>query len=413
MITMVSHKKYKGRRDLFSVARKSLVGGLLFVCSLCLLVLLNACTNPFTAPVQGGTQASPTTNSTLTASSPTPSATPRVITLHISSSCPSYVTATNWDKLLNTNPAVDKVQLVNCGSLEGVGSMEAVVGVGYVTQDAKLDMYVYDHLTSTPIVTFKVPGLIDGDAQVSPTGTLMTAEIGPKGVPTAHANLFKEYQWNGSSFAQTLFPYIYPDMTHFQAEQDNALFASEVTANQKADLWKTSGTEESGHLATSIFHWSSVSQSVLKFDSNADTIIVQTINTGPGGGGFITTLHHLDGNKQDILEIASVTPLDTNINLSSPAASTQLTSPINVIGIAQGGSSLLGQVVVYDDTYVLVGSSGPIASTGSGYASFTHLVTYTLNASGVQEGVVILMTTTQNNLALSSQIEMVKVFLAA
>ncbi len=226
-------------------------------------------------------------------------------------------------------------------------------------------------------------------------------------------NLFKEYKWNGSSFVQVIFPYIYPDMTHFQAEQDNALIASEVAANQKADLWKMSGTDEAGHLAVSIFRWTTVTQSVVKFDSTADTIIVQTTNTGPGGGGFIATMHHLDGNLHNILEIASVTPVDTNISLSSPVAGAQLTSPTKVTGIAQGGSSLLGQVVVYDDTYVLAGSSGPIASAGTGYASFSHLVSYTLNASGVQEGVVILMTTTQNNLALSSQVEMVKVFLSA
>jgi hypothetical protein len=291
--------------------------------------------------------------------------------------------------------------------------MEAVVGVGYVTPDAKLDVYVFDNLTSTPTVTFRVPGLIDGDAQVSPSGTLMTAEIGLKGVATKNQNLFKEYQWNGSSFVQALFPFIYPDMTHYQAEQDNTLFTTEVAANQKADLWKTSGTGEAGHLAVSLFHWSTVTQSVIKFDTNADTIIVQTNNTGPGGGGFIATLHHLDGNTHNILEIASVTPLDININLSSPASGAQLTSPINVAGIAQGGTSLLGQVVVYDDTYVLVGSSGPIASAGTGYASFTHLIRYTLNASGLQEGVVVLMTTTQNNLAMSSQIVMVKVFLSA
>jgi len=108
-----------------------------------------------------------------------------------------------------------------------------------------------------------------------------------------------------------------------------------------------------------------------------------------------------------------VTPLDTNISLSSPAAGAQLTSPINVAGIAQGGSSLLGEIVVYDDAYVLAGTSGPIHSAGTGYASFTHLIPYMLNASGRQEGVVVLMTTTQNNVALTSQIEMVKVFLSA
>ncbi|HEV7236653.1 MAG TPA: hypothetical protein VGN15_10760 [Ktedonobacteraceae bacterium] len=313
--------------------------------------------------------------------------------------------------MLGTKAGVNKVQLVNCGSLEGAGSLEAVVGVGYFTPDAKLDVYVIDDFTA-PRVTFKVPGLIDGDAQVSPTGTLITAEVGLKGIASQNQNLFKEYQWSGSSFAQVLFPYMYPDMTHYQAEQDNTLYLTEVAAKQKADTWKTSGTAESGHLAQSIFRWPSVTQSVIQFDKGTDTIIVQTNNTGPGGGGFITTLHHLDGNTNNILEIASVTPLDTNINIASPTSGAALTSPISISGIAQGGDKLLGEIVVFDDTYVLVGDSGPIASAGTGYANFTNVVKYTLNASGQQEGVVVLMTTTQNNLALTSQIEMVKVLLS-
>ena len=420
MITtfMLSRKKHAGGRGNGASNRSGKLSLRAFwlMCGLVISLsfLLSACSNPFVQPVQGGGPTSITPSPTQALASPTPSVTPRVITLHVSSNCPSYVVSTNWDKVLNTNPAVNKVQLVNYGSLEGAGSMEAVVGVGYVTPDAKLDVYVFDNLTSSkPTVTFKVPGLIDGDAQVSPTGTLMTAEIGLKGVASKERNLFKEYQWNGSSFAQVLFPYIYPDMTHYQAEQDNTLFTTEVAANQKADLWKTSGTDEAGHLALSIFRWTSVTQSVLKFDSAADTIIVQTNNTGPGGGGFIATLHHLDGNTHNILEITSVTPLDTNINLSSPAAGTQVKSPVNVAGTAQGGTNLLGEVVIYDDSYVQAGTSGPIASTGTGYTSFTHLIPYTLNASGVQEGVVVLMTTTQNNIALTNQIEMVKVFLAA
>ena len=386
------------------------------MCSLCLSVLLGACSNPFAQPAQGGAPTTITPGPTQAVASPTPTVPPRVITLHMSSSCPSYVVSTNWDKELNTNPAVDKVELVNCGSLEGAGSLEAVVGVGYITPDAKLDVYVFDNLTSSkPTVTFKVTGLIDGDAQVSPTGTLMTAEIGLHGVAAKNQNLFKEYQWSGSSFVQVLFPYLYPDMTHYQAEQDNTLFTTEVAANQKADLWKTSGTGEASFLAVSIFRWSPsyVKPTVLKFDTNADTIIVQVNNTGPGGGGFIATLHHLDGNTHNILEITSVTPLDTNTNLSSPAAGAQVKSPLSVAGTAQKGTSVLGEVVVYDDTYVQAGTSGPIASTGSGYGNFSQAISYTLNAPGVQEGVVVLMTTTQNNMALTSQIVMVKVFLSA
>ena len=407
------HRNREGQRS-SRFFKSSSSAGLLLLCGLSLLFMLSACTNPFYTPKQSGSSTpQPMVTPTLTVSSPTPSPTPRTITTHISGSCPSYVTSTNWDKLVGTKQGVNKVQLVNCGSLEGASSLEAVVGAGYYTPDARLDVYVFDHLTSTPTVTFKIMGLLDGDAQVSPTGTLVTAEIGAKGLPSTHTNLFKEYQWTGSTFAQVLFPFLYPDMTHYQAEQDNAVFAAEVAAAQKADQWKISGTGEADHLAVSLFHWSSTTDTVLKFQPTIDTIIVQVTNTGPGGGGFVATMHHLDGNVKNILEIASVTPLDTNTSITSPAAGAQLTSPVSVSGVAQVGSSILGEVAFYDDTYVLVGNSGPIASQGSGYANFTNLVNYSLNAPGSQEGVVVLMTTTLNNTAETSQIEMVKVFFTA
>jgi len=386
---------------------------LMLFCGLCLSLFLSACTGLFSAPAQGGGGTVTLSSPTPVASSPTPSTALRTIVKNVSGSCPSYVAATNWDSLLGTKSGVDKVQLVSCGSLEGSGSLEAVVGVGYYTLDARLDVYVFDHLTSTPTITFKVPGLIDGDAQISPTGSLVTAEIGLKGIPSKTTNLFKEYQWNGSGFVQVLFPYLYPDMTLYQAEQDNTLVTGEIAAGQKADLWKTSGTEEAAHLALSIFLWSTVTQTVLTYDKAADTIIVQINNTAPGGGGFIATLHHLDGNANNILEIASVRPLDSNTTLTSPAPGAQLTSPISVSGVALAGSQILGEVAVFDDTYILAGNSGPIASSGSSYVTFTNSVKYSLNASGLQEGVVVLMTTDQNNPALTSQIEMIKVFLSA
>ncbi len=192
MITplMLSRRKYESgrRREIFHGSRKSLLRGLGLICGLSLALLLSACSNPFSQPVQGGAPTSTNSSATQAAPSPTPSVPPRVITLHVSSSCPSYVASINWDTQLKTNPAVNKVQLVSCGSLEGAGSLEAVVGVGYVTPDAKLDVYVFDNLTAkSPTVTFRALGLIDGNAQISPTGTLMTSEIGLKGVPTKNA----------------------------------------------------------------------------------------------------------------------------------------------------------------------------------------------------------------------------------
>ena len=76
--------------------------------------------------------------------------------------------------------------------------------------------------------------------------------------------------------------------------------------------------------------------------------------------------------------------------------------------------SILGQVVLYDDTYTAVGNSGVIrGSASSGNVSFTSSISYQLHGAGVEEGVVAFYPTYQNNVALSSQAILVKVFLAS
>ncbi len=389
-------------------------GGLLLLCCLCLSTLLSACTitNPFFTPSKSGPNPPSTeTGTPVLVVSPTPTAVLPTITLKIVN-CPSL--PINWDSLVGTKHLVNKVQKVVCGSLEGAGTTQALVNVRSYAPDAKLDVYVYDNLTGTPNQRLKVTGLINGDAQIGPTGTVMTAETGLTSISTAIPDVFKEYQWNGSTFAQALFPAFYPDMTHYQAEQDQAIVSAEVAAGRTTDSWKMSGTAESDHLAQSIFHWPSTTKTVLKYDQSADTVIVQVTNLGPGGGGFIATFHHLDSNVNNIYEIYSLSPSDTNTVISSPVAGAQLSSPVSVKGISQASNGILGRVVLYDDTYINIGDSGPIhSSTTSGYAQFTTSARYQLNSHGVQEGVVAFYSTNQNNLSLTNEVVMVKVFISA
>lgn len=403
--------QHRKKRGYFHSWRRVSPKGMLALCSAGLMVLLCACSNPFFTPTKSGPATPQTFASPTSAVIQSPTPTPRTITTHISSNCSSTVASYKWDSLLGTKAGVNKVQLVTCGSMEGAGSLEAVVGVGYYTPDARLDVYVFDNLGGTPTQTFKLTGLIDGDAQISPAGTLDTAEVGPKSTILGVPDLFKEYQWNHSTFAQVLFPFIYPDMTHYQAEADNAIVIAQLAAKQNANAWKISCTAESGHLANDVFHWLNTTATVQKFLQPTDTVIVQLTNLGTGGGGFISTCHHLDGNTNNVLEIASVTPLDTNTTISNPASGAQLTSPVTVTGVGQAGKSILGEVVLYDDTFLKVGNSGPIG--GSGYVNFSNVIRYNLNASGVQEGVVVLMTTTQDNIAQTNQVMMIKVFLSA
>jgi hypothetical protein len=64
--------------------------------------------------------------------------------------------------------------------------------------------------------------------------------------------------------------------------------------------------------------------------------------------------------------------------------------------------------------YTAVGTSGAIPSpASSGYVQFTDSVSYDLNTQGLQEGAVAFYSTDQNNIALTNQVVMIKVFLAA
>ncbi len=378
------------------------------LCSL--VILFSACTSPFFSPSQSGYNETPiVTNSPTPVRSPMPTVKPPAITLQVVG-CPTL--SINWDRLIGTNANVNKVQKVTCGNLEGNGSLQALVNVRYYTSDAKLDFYVYDNLSGNPAQRFKVQGLVDGDTQISPTGTITTAEIGIHGLSSATPDLFKEYRWNGTTFAQLLFPGLYPDVTHYQAEKSQELYVSTGGASGN-ESWRTSGVLVAARLAVSILRWQNVSKSVMK-NNQIDPIIVQITNNGPGGGGFIATLYHLDGVSTNILEITTVTSTDGSVSLTNPTVGTQVSSPVSVQGSYVASGSILGRVALYDNTYVTVGDTGALHSSLTvGSASFSVVIPYVLNASGVQEGVIAFFATTQNNTALINQAVMMKVFLSA
>lgn len=402
---------YKQRTYTTSPYRNlSYVIGIVGLC--CFLCVLSACSNPFTAPAQTGNDTTTPSVNDYTTPTPTPSPqpayTPPTITLQTHGPCPSL----KWDSLAGTRANANKVQSVTCGSLEGSGSLDALIAARYYTPDAKLDIYVYDNLTGTPTQRFKALGLLNGNAYIGPTGTLLTAELGPHGFATSGQNVYKEYQWNRSSFGQILFNGIYPDVTHYQAEQAQANFTNSG-GSVGSFAWEASGTDLAQRLALQIFHWQSINKAVLK-NNKADPVTIQINNLGPGGGGFTANLYHLDGNANNILEVTSITALSGGAVLSGPAANTQLTSPVKVSGSYNAPSGILGRVVVYDDTYTLVGDTGAIKGSAlSGNAAFTPSVGYHLSSSGLQEGVVAFYATNQNNINLTNQVIMIKVFLSA
>ncbi len=409
------------KRPLLRGSAFSSMSAVILLCSL--LLLLGACTtNLFPSPSQSGTDSSSATgntHSTITpVVSPTSGTALPTITLQVIN-CPSL--SINWDKLVGTRTNVNKVQKVICGSLEGSGSLDALVDVRYYSSDARLDYYVYDNLYGTPNRIFSMQGLLNGDALISSVGTIMTAEANPSDPIKGAADLFKEFQWNGSSFAQVIFPGLYPDVTRYQAEQAQAEVNAEIAALQPGqsqasirDAWRLAPGGVVTRLARNIFHWTNFSVTLPSHAQQLSVLPITVTNLGTGGGGFIAIVHHLNEVSTNIFEVYQVNSIDGSAWLNSPAAYAQLTSPVTVSGGSVANGSILGEVVLYDDTYTTVGSSGPIHSpASSGSVQFTNTVSYHLAASELEEGVVAFYPTYQNNIALSNQAVLVKVFLKA
>jgi hypothetical protein len=398
------------------------IGVALLLCVLALL--LSACSSLFPSPAQSGT---PQTGGTVDLSTPTSVVSPTAtavlptITLQVVG-CPSTLSI-NWDKLVGTHANVNKVQKVICGSLEGSGTQQAVVDVRYYSPDAKLDCFVYDNLSGTPSRIFNVAGLLNGDASISSVGTLMTAQVNPGDAIQALPDIFKEYQWNGTALAQVPFPAIYPDVTRYQAEGAQALVSSELAALQPGqsqgsihDAWRLTAGGVVAHLVQGIFHWLPANYSIALPAHAAQLSVLPIVvtNLGPGGGGVVATVHHLNDVPTNIFEVYAVTSINGNASLNSPSVYAGLTSPVKVSGASVASGNTLGLVVFYDDMYLNVGDSGPIRSSAStGYISFTNSVSFQLGTHGLEEGVVAFYATSQNNAALSNQVVMVKVLLRA
>lgn len=412
-------RNQQGRRLLLRPALSSM-GAMLLLCSL--LVLLSACTNYFATPTQTGTPSTDTTISSVTA---TPNVSPTAvkpvlptITLQVSG-CPTL--AINWDKLVGTRANVNKVQKVFCGALEGSGTLDALVDVRYYSSDAKLDYYVYNNLFGTPNRLVSTPGLLNGDAFISSVGTIVTAAVNPNDTIKGPVDLFKEYQWNGTAFGQVIFPGMYPDMTRYQSEQAQTLVNAEIAALQPGqsqaqirDSWRLAAGSVVARLTRNIFHWTNFTVTLPLHAPKLTILPITVTNLAAGGGGFVATVHHLNEVVTNIFEVWQVDSINGNAAISSPAAYAQLTNPAKISGSSVVTGNVVGQVVLYDDTYTMVGDSGAIRSSAtSGSVPFTSSVSYHLNGLGLEEGVVAFYPTYQNNIALSGQAILVKVFLAS
>src|SRR5260370_17084313 len=115
----------------------------MLACLGALVLLLSACSLLGTPSQTGGSSTPVLTSITPTqVSSPTPVPTLTTITLQVVGPCPSNL-GNSCDRVVGTKPGVAKGQKVMCGSLEGSGSLVALVIARSYHPHFNLDFFPY------------------------------------------------------------------------------------------------------------------------------------------------------------------------------------------------------------------------------------------------------------------------------
>jgi hypothetical protein len=81
-----------------------------------------------------------------------------------------------WDKILGTQPGVTKVERVSFANIMNTTSLQALVTVRHTGPDARLDVYVFNNITSAkPTQLFKLSGLLKGEASISGYNSVLSS----------------------------------------------------------------------------------------------------------------------------------------------------------------------------------------------------------------------------------------------
>jgi len=303
----------------------------------------------------------------------------------------------HWDAIIPAQPNVSKVEGVTCGFLTGTPTLQALITVRYSDTGKTLDVYVYNNIESpSPNQLFKLLSLYDGNATISLRNTVITAEVDQnsstnKGKNNANftRDLFREF--NTASFAPVSFPGIFPDMTRYQAELDQA----QVNAGQ--DSWKLSAMQVAAHFAIdpALLNWNNVNASVASGGGSGDAeAIVNISSPTPGTQAIALTMQRLEGNINggvwEVIGVASSTA--SGLSITAPQSRDILTSPVTVTGTGATPAGTTNTVAILDHTYSNIGHAA--AQGANGKATFSVTVPYVSTfKTGMQDGIVALFAT--------------------
>lgn len=353
----------------------------------------------------------PTPQSTVTgpATTPTAQVTPGVL-LGVQP-CPAGVKDPSyWNSFVNAQSGVSMVESVSCANLIGDPSLQALVTLRHSDDGSTLNVYVFNNITSAaPTNIFQVNGLVKGEAKISGYNTVLTAQADElsalnagKPVSMMTADLYREFKWSdgAGTLVQTVFPGIYPDLTRYQAEDDQA------QVNQGQQPWKLSATMVARALAMTFLNWHANSPTTLLSGGGAHDVsaLVRVQSGAPGGGSITVTLARLENNTNGgIWEATAVTTAGTSI--TSPAPLAQFSNPVQVTGTGNAIDGQVGQLIVLDHLYNRLGRANAMGAMGEGPTSFSNSVYYQSTfPAGIQEGVLLLSIPSNTQASIASAV---------
>ena len=330
---------------------------------------------------------------------------------------PSY-----WDAILGTQNG-DRVERVSCGNLIGNASLQVLVTVRAPGPDRFLDVYVFNSITSrSPEPLFKLQGLRMGDAKISGYNTVITAQVDAnssinKGQPPPKQtqDLFREFKGveGAGTFIQVAFPGLFPDLTRFQAEADQA------RVNQGKDAWKLDAQRTAYQLATTLLGWkpASTTTTLISGGGTQDItalVLVHTAQPAPSLPMKVS-LSRLEGNNAGGIWEVTATHAD-DMAITAPQNGATVTSPVPVTGYGRPFEGEVGVVYLLDHLYnksALVIARGEMkAGAFPAFDAFSVQVPYNFSFhGGSQEGAVVLVDHSPGGVGTASVV--VKVLLSA
>ena len=342
--------------------------------------------------------ASPATTPTPTASPGENTLTPEPGVVLGPQACPAGIgNPARWDTIIGTNNVESYVQSVTCANIMGDPSLQAMVLVRHTNSGATLDVSVFKNISSShPIRIFLLQNLAQGDARISGYNTVMTAEVDPHsslnaGIPNAGwtKDLFREFAWNAGkgTLVQVAFPGIFPDLTRYQAEADQA------RVNQGKDTWKNDPKQVAKHLGAQFFGWTLPSTATLISGGGAKDIYatVKLVENAPGTKSptITVTLTRLEGNTHNMW-IAIGVESGSGV-LTSVGSRSLVASPVKLEGKGNAFEGDIGEASILDHLYTVVGHAHltGIPGIGMGVSPYSVQVSYDVSfKQGPQEGVV-------------------------